>query len=339
MDNPGAGGGDAFSPNSTFFNQTDQDLQLIFLVNRAQYTQEVSDSWFSANRQIPDFGLGHTYMSHYIASVMGCLEQHQICSARPSGSREGLDCTPLTGRTALFASFLKDNGASIHLNEQQWATAYRLLRTIDETGLRAVLLELGASSLVANYYLDWQTLLDFTSSPLPESSWMVEVANWHNITLANLQRWTVDYSYGPADPEYNRYIHRPSTAQERAMCSNQRVRGSDAMSFNGLGVVIIGVIGSLIIVTNLSLPAITGFVQTQLSRGTQRRMEWALDETLQLQRIAYERSGQGTWRNTESIVPLSRRGEKFRHPRYFDGALYSPLSKESFTSEYVTFKC
>lgn len=266
---------------------------------------------------------------------MGCLEQHQICSAHPAGSSGNQPgCTPLTGRAVLYTTLSQDNGSSIGLNEWQWATAYRLLQTVDETGLSKVILKLSASSLEAQKYLDWQSPLDFTSSPLPNFLWMREVSNWHNITLANLQRWMIDYVSGPADPEFDKYIRAPSTAQELAMCSNQRTRCSDAMSFNGLGLIIIISVGSLIIITNLSLSLIVGFVQNWFKKGVYRRTEWALDETLQLQRMAYERADQGTWRKTESMVPLSERDEKFRHLRYFDGAIYSPSTRDPVMTEY-----
>jgi hypothetical protein len=336
----GYDGADAFQPNTTYFNQTEEDLQIIFLVNNAQYNDSVLDSWFFSDTQFNDTaGFGHTYVTNYTgASIMGCFERHQICSAKPSKlSSNEPGCTPLTGRSVLNSALSKDSGSSIGLNAWQWATANRILQTLDETCIRSVILELGPKMLIAQTYLDWQTE-DFTSSPLPNWQWQTEVINWHNITLANLQRWMIDYVYGPVDPTIAHYIVPPITEQEQRMCFNQRVRSADAMSFNGLGVIIIILVGSFIVATNLLLPTIVGFLQTRLKKGAYRRTEWNLDETLQLQRIAYERAGQGTWRNTERAVPLCKSREKFRHSRHFEGVIYSPVSpRESYVTEFTEY--
>jgi hypothetical protein len=120
--------------------------------------------------------------------------------------------------------------------------------------------------------------------------------------------------YGPADDWNRKYIVPPATPEEQAMCSNQRARFVNAMSFNGLGILVILGVGSVIIVTNLSLPFVVAFAQKHLRKGTYRRMAWIMDETWQLQRMAYEGAGQGIWRCEESMVPLTQRGEKFGLP-------------------------
>ena len=94
------------------------------------------------------------------------------------------------------------------------------------------------------------------------------------------------------------------------MCLQQRVRLEYVMSFSGLGVSIILVVGAILIVTNMSLPFVVAFFQKRFGVGLHKRSDWILNESLQLQRMAFEGTGQGVWRGTENIVPLTERGEK-----------------------------
>jgi hypothetical protein len=265
------------------------------------------------------------------------MEQHALCNPNLSGS--GTECTALTGRYALIDRIIQSNLTLLQMNEEQLAAAIRLLSSINESSIGQVLFDLGASSLLAQSYANWGTD-GFTSAPVPNNQWQLEVWNWHNITMANLQQWTIEYVTGPRNRAYDKYIVQPSAIVSNALCSNQRQRSDDAMSFNALGVIIILAVGCFIIITNISLPTIVGFIQKRIDVGTYRRTEWALDEVLQLQRVAYQRSGEGTWRNAESIVPLSTRDEKFRHLRHAEGVLYSPTSRGSVTTEchYVALK-
>jgi hypothetical protein len=120
--------------------------------------------------------------------------------------------------------------------------------------------------------------------------------------------------YGPIVDLNWKYIIPPTTPEEQAMCFNQRQLNGNAVSFSGLGVLFILIAGSLIIITNLSLPFVVAFAQKHLRRGTYRRMAWMMDEAWQLQRMAYEGAGQGLWRHEESMVPLTQRGAKLALP-------------------------
>lgn len=324
----------SFLPNSTFFNQTDQDITLLFLSNTALYTDEVEDAWFGATQPNPwfNYGFGQVYTTDYFgAAVMACMEQYALCNPNLSGS--GTECTALSGRYALIDRMIQSNGTFLQMNAPQWGAAIRLLSSIYESSIGQVLFSLGASSLQAQSYANWGTG-GFTSAPVPDNQWQLEVWNWHNITMANIQQWAIEYVTGPRNRAYDKYIVQPDAIVSNDLCSNQRQRSDDAMSFNVLGIIIILVVGCVIIITNMSLPTIVGFIQKRFDVGAYRRTEWALDEVLQLQRMAYQRSGNGTWRKTESIVPLSAHDEKFQHLRHAEGVLYSPPSRGSVITEY-----
>jgi hypothetical protein len=185
------------------------------------------------------------------------------------------------------------------------------LWTIDEYTLSSILTSLGTDALVATGYLASQTkALNFLSEGGDLPNWHEEVKNWHDITMVNLQRWANVYTSGPPVLDWWKYIGRPSTSEERDMCLNQRARLQDAMSFDGVAFVLILVVGTFIILTNFCLPFVVGFGQRHLRKGVRRRKQWILDDMLQLQRMAFEGSGQGTWHRKEKLVPLTECGEK-----------------------------
>jgi hypothetical protein len=80
----------------------------------------------------------------------------------------------------------------------------------------------------------------------------------------------------------------------------------------GIGVLVILIIGSILITANLSLLIIVHFAQQYLGKGIYPRKAWILDETLQLQRKAYESAGQGTWTRKDKSVPITLPAEKLQ---------------------------
>lgn len=189
LNDQGAAGPISFVPNSTFFKQTEQDLQIVMLVNNVYYTAPVNDSWFLAttpaggtdgfgqyykNASASNVGFGESYITdYYAASALTCMEQHAFCNPNVLGPAS---CTNLTGRSTLKKGLVADKGSAIQLNDWQWATTNRLLQTIDQISITIAIVELGASSLIAQNYLDYG-FLDFTSSPLPAYQWKEEVTN------------------------------------------------------------------------------------------------------------------------------------------------------------------
>jgi hypothetical protein len=313
----------SFLPNHTFFNQTNQDFLLISLSSIALYTAPVFDDWFYATTEETEtaslaFPYENAYYQNSWTSIMACTERHQFCNPN-LGTGSPASCTSFNGSNALFFDdLLQNNGSNIHLNNRQWATTFRLLMTLDQSAISSVLDILDTTTLDAEAYLFGESEFenDF-SQPLPNDQWQIEVINWHNITMANMQRWALLYAQNGNGPEDVPFIQPPTTPEGKDMCSNQRYRLTGVMSFSGLGVVVVLGLGSLIILANLFLPSIVGFFQT----GKYHQKQWAFDETIQLQRMAFEGAGQGTWRNKESQIPLTEKGEKFCHVARFSSGL------------------
>lgn len=113
----------------------------------------------------------------------------------------------------------------------------------------------------------------------------------------------------------------PLDKYEKRICNNQKVRSaSGTISFSVLGVAIILILGAILILTNLLLDTILGFVRRKLHWKDHKSLQWALDEKLQLQRLAYEEAGQGRWSGGASGVPVTIKGDVFGVPGGVDRA-------------------
>ena len=63
-----------------------------------------------------------------------------------------------------------------------------------------------------------EKLFSGIQGPLPNNQWQIEVENWYSTTLADLQRLTIEYAAGPADPALLQVLERPQTETERQLC-------------------------------------------------------------------------------------------------------------------------
>lgn len=77
-----------------------------------------------------------------------------------------------------------------------------------------------------------------------------------------------------------------------------------------LGLVILLSIGGLIIGVSYTLGSLVNWIQTRKNLNLYRRLEWTTNETLQLQRLAHEELGFGTWTRTEGDYPITAPGEQ-----------------------------
>lgn len=237
-----------------------------------------------------------TYLSDTWVNAMGCTEQYQFCN--PVNGR----CTPLRGSDGLLIRDLADTG----MNEFQLGA-----RIVIGLSLRVSQLSFIVDPREENALRVQDTVNSQIQAPIPSNQWTIEASSWFDAGLALLQSGLVEYATGPTSKPSGSWISRANDTISRAMCRNQKVRATDgSISFSLLGTGIILVLGGAIIVTNLVLDVVVGFIQHRvLHRGEYRRLQWILDDTLQLQRLAYEEAGMGTWSGTTSAVPTTLPGE------------------------------
>lgn len=257
---------------------------------------------------------------HPVVSPLACIDQHQFCN--PNNQR----CTDLQSyytaveTTAsielnavqsliisrlsldfLFETMSFSKVASSSIPDQEIPTTNKTFKGIHGRGPAALRAQ--------------ESVSDIQSGPLPNNQWMIEVESWFATGLAKLQQSVVQYATGPPNVVEGAYISKPTDSISQMMCNNQQVRStSNAMNFSTLGIVIILVIGGLIIITSLVLDTLIGFMQRKWNLRDYQRVQWALDEKLQLQRLAYEEAGMGTWSGGTSFVPVTKFGETFGMP-------------------------
>lgn len=112
---------------------------------------------------------------------------------------------------------------------------------------------------------------------------------------------------------------RPKYQPQIAQCKSQKVRSPNGtISFSVLGIVIILIVGTLLVLTDLLLDVIMGFMRRKLHWKDHKRFQWILDEKLQLQRLAFEESGQGQWSRGTDAVPVTRDSDVLGLPHDID---------------------
>jgi hypothetical protein len=275
----------------------------------AQYSKQVNDLFFEAKSEVPDvngFGDQMYYYQRRKVSVLGCAVQYQICNPTlPSD----VGCSPLTGKSVLGEISFKD----LRLNDRQGDISQRIWNITEFRDLWDYIIYLGSNALLAENYLSTGTGQD--SAALPNDQWIQEVLGWHNSILATLQRSVLEYAQGPFDQRYNadKYIDRPEPEQEW-MCQSQIIRGTSFYNFSIFGLTVLIGAGALIVILNQTLAAVVGLVQRFTHRGLSRQEEWRLTHSLQLQRMAFEGAGIGSWEGKDRAVPVTACAQMFSLP-------------------------
>ena len=95
----------------------------------------------------------------------------------------------------------------------------------------------------------------------------------------------------------------------------QRARSSKHYSFSVLGIgIIIAFGGFLMLVAIFIEPIIAGLFKLPWFNNNQRLRyayaEWQLGSTLQIQRLAHESLGAGSWSNTAWTIPVTQREDR-----------------------------
>ena len=250
------------------------------------------------------------YVTTPLLSVMGCIEQYQICNPNLAATSM---CTELSRLEQV------KNQSSTHdlgFNPHQVHLAQHLIKLLSLSTLDGIISSMGSSALVAMKYESSSTSI---SSPLPDNQWKIEVTNWHHMMQTALQQHVIDFAAGPADPHWGQYILKPSfTGAGHDLCSAQKMRDTSFMSFSILGLTIIFIIGGLLIALPPLLPILTRWAQQLGKKGFHRPDYWLLADAIHLQQMAFEGAGLGTWQGRNNTMPVTVQGEKFRLPQFED---------------------
>ena len=286
-------------------SRDDADTSIFFLSsNGIGYSAPVEDPWFSATTKANYSGLdgnGDLYETDYLVNVLACIDQHQFCVEKT--------CTPLTSLAAA-------NNASDNL---QMKTMQRAVMNLMATSTVSESIWWSVQGLRSNALRASDTILGFLQGPLPSDQWTIEVSAWMATSLARLQQLTVDYATGtPSDPNKS-HIIPPSSKEEKSLCNSQVVRSSTGTtSFSVLGISIILIVGAILLALDVVLSTVVGFLRRVTKFRHYKRLQWILDEKLQLHRLAYEEAGQGHWTDCDGSVPITKEGDRIGIPEGID---------------------
>lgn len=280
-------------------NRTDADVTIMFLASNAvSYRSPVLDPWFQAtfahNLTDPS-GVNFTeYIPDFWVGVLACADQYQFHN-------------PVNGRSTSLTSMigLVTETGKLEYNKIQNATLLSLYYSANYQQTVYSVYSQGPRALRA-----YDSLLgsDVVSPGLPKNQWQIEATQFFSISMAKLQQMTVNYAAGPL----HAYDGMVFVKGNETLCGMQKIRGNNGfLSFSVLGVAIILVLGGSLVFISLVLDPVVGFVRQRFNWDDHKRLQWAVDEKLQLQRLAFEGAGQGRWKGGVDSIPktLSSREE------------------------------
>lgn len=126
-----------------------------------------------------------------------------------------------------------------------------------------------------------------------------------------------EYATGPAVVPRGSSIARPDPGELTdalfyAMCHSQLTNDASAtMSFSIIGMAVLLGLGATIVLISFSVDTVVGWLQLRYGMGLHARMEWYLNDKMEMQRLLYEEMGQGHWDDSKS-VPVTAWEDRFR---------------------------
>ncbi|PFH62622.1 hypothetical protein XA68_12696 [Ophiocordyceps unilateralis] len=240
---------------------------------------------------------------------MACLHQAQFCDA----SRR---CGPLASfvDAAAGAATLFNSTPQVAMPENlvkpEGPTASRFVWFIvsivqGASSLASSVSSLQSATLQSKQYLYGGVVLDVL-----RHQWKSDVAHWYASMLASIQETFVSTASKPTDPDLEQYLVRPKNPYAQEMCDNQFA------SFSLFGLYLTYLIGLFIIASSHAVEPILAILARRRRKNGHAAytyLEWTANETLQLQRAAYQGIRSGTWTGFTKEVPKTKKGETLLH--------------------------
>lgn len=309
----------------------DADMYLVFLsTNAVVFSQPSDDLWYPAHDlagSMTDPGIENSsepmslYYGDEPASPLGCVRQYQFCSGAGGGTDDS-HCTPLSSLLDAHHVAYTRWGQ----DEPYWDTLHWMASAVRGTQdpLSGPIESLGSAVLESS-----SRKVAGIMGPLSRDQWQLDVEKWYNISLASIQQNFVEIAAGPSDGRLRDWAVKPANDGEKRFCNNQvglrgkramkgkltcslpqKVRNTAYTNFSVFGLAMLLGIGFLIIVVSYTLEPFAVWIQHRRNLDTYARLEWTMNETLQLQRLAHEELGLGSWHRCDTDVPVTERLER-----------------------------
>lgn len=328
-----------FIPIDPMFRE-DGDVVLIFLSGEGViHVAPSTDEWYrvsptrsniftSTSSEVDPTAI---YLPLEPASPLGCVDQYQFCS------RDTQHCGPLASiRDAVsgavhffnttFDYFIANAANTTSAGQFNFFTS--AFRDNQYASLYEILAQLGSESLASK-----NSLSAGLQGPLPSNQWQLDVIYWSDIVKASIQAAFLDMVYFNPPDASQLQLRRGFTApNSKSLCNNQvselsfyslnprlgyyliippnqnpqqKIRSTAYASFSIFGLLFTFVVGSLIILTSYLLEPISKLLHKKWGFKTLAYLEWTTNATLQLQRLAHEELGFGTWSKGTGEVPTT----------------------------------
>ncbi|KAI1265475.1 hypothetical protein F5Y18DRAFT_417183 [Xylariaceae sp. FL1019] len=307
------GGFSDFIPIQPLFRD-DAHVMVAFLSgNGVVHTKSSDDKWYRVSRsdisgissdasQSTDI---HLYLPLEPASPMGCTQQWQFCS----GNKQ--NCGPLESfvDAASDARDLFDFSGDLNTQVEQNNTKADYFNYVRITLLKAqqvpeILLNLGPRSLTSQ-----KSRIGSYQGFIPSNQWQLDVSHWFDIFMASYQLAFAKAAYfNPTDKSLLKY-RKPFPGQGANLCNNQKIRSTAYSSFSLFGLLFTFIVGFFIITVSFILEPVFSFLYKAFDHNRYATQEWNANTTLQLQRLAHEGVGFGTWSKGADRIPVTESDE------------------------------
>jgi hypothetical protein len=291
-------------------DRPDARTSLLFLESSGVlYINRTEDPWFAATTagtmnvaiQEAVSGLQEFHVANEPAGVLGCATQRFYCNPElPEDKR----CVNILGPYDLGLlsklwpneadqAILRGTIAPIHIDAASHPEVFYLASSLPTLLTRFTLLG------------PWQT------DTIPSNKWQQEMEYIFQGTLTSLQSSLVEDAMG--DLLAGGDICTKTRERCIKKCYSQKIYSSRYYSFSILGVAIILCVGGIIMLLGLFLEDLAKLMNNvrslRHSKITYATLEWQANSTLQLQRIAHETLGLGTWSKAAGSVPVTEKDE------------------------------
>ncbi|GAW21437.1 hypothetical protein ANO14919_109560 [Xylariales sp. No.14919] len=296
--------------------QENADTYLIFLSgNGVVFGDHTDDVWYNVSTTTTNIPITDAsgswaesvYLPQAPASPLACTDQHQFCTTDYSGT-----CGPLAsmrdaiaGAAPLFNTTYAEISNDTATTEKAARFTY-FANTFFATSrhIVGILGQMGPRALMSQ-----QTLLLGYQGPLALNQWQLDVSHWWDISMAISQALYLDGAYGLNDPALERSRRNYTTPEFDNVCHNQKIKSTAYTSLSIFGLVFTYLVGfHLALISYLVEPA-SAWLHKRKSHGQYKHLEWATNATLQLQRLAHEGIGQGTWSKGAEVIPTAEEGD------------------------------
>ncbi|TGJ88742.1 hypothetical protein E0Z10_g48 [Xylaria hypoxylon] len=170
--------------------------------------------------------------------------------------------------------------------------------------VREVVEQLGAASLTSQ-----NTLTAGMQGPIASDQWQRDVVHWWDISMALQQSASLSQAYIPDNSDLRAARFNYTAPEFQKICSNQKIRTTAYASFSLFGLFFTLTAGLLLTLASYILEPISSWLHKRKGYNQYPHLEWTTNSTLQLQRLAHEELGFGTWSEGTETIPVTKPGQ------------------------------